>query len=135
MTLSIFRVLPSFHHISPIPQPITLIVGSSKSPCSALSFDIHIIFIGPPDHTLSLFFLSFFCDLLSTLQLPLPFTIHYLSIIPQPIHHPSLPPYPPFKPWISITIIITILCYVYQDLWAYWVRWELDQAVAVSGVS
>ena len=110
---------PSIPHISPIPQPIPLIVGSPESPCSPLSFDIHIIFI---------WYLPFnyHCHLPS---------IHHPSIILQPIHHPSLPPSPPFKPWIFITLIITFLCYAYQDPQAYWIRWELDQAVAVSGIS
>ena len=84
----------------------------------------------------SFFWHPYHLHLVFTTQLPLPFTIHHPIHHPlQPIHYPSLPPSLPFKPWIFITIIITILCYVYQDPQAYWVRWELDQAVAVSGIS
>ena len=87
-----------FLHISLIPCPISLIVGSFESPCSPLSYDIYIIIIGSADHPLFQLFLLFpdFCFLVICC---LPSNHHYHSssstihpIIPQPIHHPSLPP-------------------------------------------
>ena len=102
VTPSIFGDFYSyFLHISLIPGPISLIVGSFESPCSPLSFDMHIIFIGPTDHPLFQLFLFipwslFSGDLSSTLQPPLPLTIH--PIIPWPIHYPSLAPSPSSTP-------------------------------------